>query len=96
MKLTGPSITSLRGSLNLSVQDFSKLLGVHPATVYRWEGQATCKVSPLQHALLVVLQEQVQTQDTLWRARLWEIVQIQGLIPALHFLLDTSKHRSTS
>jgi len=94
MRLTGPTITALRTSLDISVTDFAKLVGVHPSTLYRWEGQDVCKADPLQIALLTVLQEQVQTQDKLWRARLREIVQIQGLLPGLHFLLDTSKYRS--
>jgi uncharacterized Zn finger protein len=39
-RLTGKSVARLRGKLGLSVPVFAELLGVSPASVYRWESTA--------------------------------------------------------
>ena len=39
-RFTGRSVARLRGKLGLSVPEFAELLGVSPASVYRWESTA--------------------------------------------------------
>lgn len=58
--MTGDDLRGLRNSLGLTPQHLASLLGVHLATVYRWEGQKTThlRLEPLQHSLVLKLQEQ--------------------------------------
>ncbi len=46
--------------------------------------------------ILTLLDMQVRGKGKLWRASLHEILLVQGPFAALHFLLDTSKHRNLS
>jgi predicted transcriptional regulator len=97
--VTGQGLRTMRETLQLSVSDFAKLLGVHPTAVYRWEGepQRVCPVeNTLTRRLLTLLDMQVREKDKLWRASLHETLLVQGPLAALHYLIDTSKHRSRS
>ena len=55
---TGQQIAELRSALGMNVQQFAQLLGVHLATVYRWEaaGPDVVRVEALQMSLLTQLQ----------------------------------------
>jgi len=55
-RLTGKSVARLRGKLGMSVPEFAELLGVSPASVYRWESTAgPLRLHARNHELLAAL-----------------------------------------
>lgn len=65
----------------MTADQFAALLGVHPATLYRWEakGSEPVRLDPMQLRLLVALQEQAQQHQSDEARSDWA----QGLITAL-------------
>ncbi len=59
--VTGDKVKELREALNLSRSHFAPLVGVHVATVYRWEeaGTNAVRIEPFQLQLLAVIQDRV-------------------------------------
>lgn len=59
---TGRQVRALRSSLRFKPEEFASLLGVHVATVYRWEEapQKTPRIEPLQREILRVLSTQLR------------------------------------
>lgn len=39
-RVSGKTLSSLRGRLALSIDDFADAIGVHASSVYRWEAEA--------------------------------------------------------
>jgi transcriptional regulator with XRE-family HTH domain len=79
MFLTGPELHRLRESLELSTSQLAQLLGVHQATVYRWEANdGPLHMEPLQASLVARLQQALEAKKGRDRDR-W----IGGLLSAL-------------
>jgi hypothetical protein len=92
--VTGQEIQHLRERLGMGVPQFAQLLGVHVATAYRWEAQGALKVAldPLHFALLVRLQQSIDTRPTpgertQWGQELLKGVLIGGTLSGLAVLL---------
>jgi len=61
VRITGQEIKRLRNILDMSVLHFSELIGVHLATVYRWEsfGNKAPPLGPLHQRILEHLKQQL-------------------------------------
>ena len=93
--VTGQEIQHLRERLGMGVPQFAQLLGVHVATAYRWEAQGAVNVAldPLHLALLVRLQQSIDTRPTpgeraQWGQELLKGVLIGGTLAGLAVLLS--------
>ncbi|MCA9635210.1 MAG: helix-turn-helix domain-containing protein [Myxococcales bacterium] len=92
---TGDSIRALRETVGMTVDQFATLLGIHPATLYRWEakGGEAVRLDPMQLRLLVALQEQAQKHQSEadrkdWAQTLLTALLIGGGLFALFKLLE--------
>ncbi len=63
--MTGNDITQIRTDLGLEVRDFSRILNVHPATIYRWEafGDSEVRIDPIYRDLLLSFQQEVKKRQ---------------------------------
>lgn len=63
---TGTQVRHLREDIGLNGQQFAKILGVHPTSLYRWEGAVDRKVNvaPRQLQLLVVLEKEMRKRKS--------------------------------
>lgn len=94
---TGNDIQRLREALNMSPVQFASLLGIHLATLYRWEakGDAQVRLDPMQLGVLLALQEQLNRQRTAkqqeeWAAALLGALVIGGGLFALYKILEAA------
>jgi len=90
---TGDTIRSLRDALGMTAGQFAALIGVHPATLYRWEAKkgGTARLDPMQHRLLAVIHERLQAsvdRDE-WTRVLRNDLLIGGGLYALYRLLSS-------
>lgn len=93
--MTGADVVRLRQELGMSVTLFAELLGVHRASVYRWEraGGELLVLDPLPERLLLRLQQTVEQRPTngarrAWRDGLRKAVLTGGTLQGLALLLD--------
>lgn len=97
MRITGTEIKQLRDTLGMSVPHFAELLGIHLATVYRWEsvGSNAPPLGPLHQRLLAHLQQQANVRALKirqqWAGQLLQAVLIGGTLAALAQLLSNEK-----
>lgn len=61
MEITGDDIRRIRGSFGLSIDQFARVLGVHPVTLNRWElvGSKQPQIEGMAHSILVGLKQRV-------------------------------------
>lgn len=88
--MTGAEVQQLRSTLGLKPQELAGLVGVHLTTVYRWEGHGNeaLRLEPLQHALLLRLQEQARVQKPQeFGKQLIEGLLVGGTLVGLAYLL---------
>ena len=92
--MTGSDIQELRIELEMTVPQFAQLLGVHLASVYRWEAARNNEVrlDPLQVSLLARIQHAFTSRRRgagreRWRAGLLRALLFGGTLVALAFLL---------
>jgi Helix-turn-helix len=59
--ITGEDVNRIRAALNLLRSDFAEVLGVHPATVSRWEARQGDRiaVAGIPRDLLLALRDQI-------------------------------------
>lgn len=79
---TGTAIAALRGALGLSPDQFAGLLGVHPATLYRWEakGDEVVRLDPMQLRILTALQQELGKKANAQAAAEWGQVLLAALL----------------
>lgn len=86
------NLSVLRRELGVSVADFALLLGVHAATVYRWErAGAVLPESPLVHAVLELLHRgahrRAPAAQLRWARRLVRAGHLRGSLEVLTLLV---------
>ncbi|MBS0196236.1 MAG: helix-turn-helix domain-containing protein [Planctomycetes bacterium] len=61
MGITGDDIRSIRGSFGWSIDQFARVLGVHPVTLNRWElaGPKQPQIEGMAYSILVGLKQRV-------------------------------------
>ena len=90
---TGVQIRAVRASLGMTVEQFAGVVGVHQATLYRWEAKAAkvVRLDPLQTRLMFavcdVLNRQRPEEAAAWGAELAADLVIGGGLFALYRLL---------
>lgn len=66
MSITGTDIRSIRGSFGWSIDQFARVLGVHPVTLNRWElaGPKQPQIEGMAYSILVGLKQRVLRAPT--------------------------------
>lgn len=92
---TTKALDQMRADLDVSVEDFARLLGLSFMTVYNWEkSDGSIEVSDLQGRILTVLNHLcIHNPDLLWADDVRGAVTKQGGLYGLHKLL-THYYRS--
>lgn len=92
---TGHDIRDLREALNMTPSQFATLLGIHPATLYRWEakGSEPVRLDPMQLGLLTALRDEYRRRTAKgggdeWVAALVGALVVGGGLFALFKLLE--------
>ena len=99
MRITGYEIRQLRETLGMSVPHFAELLGIHLATVYRWEstGAKAPPLGPLHQRLLAHLKQQANAKTLKardqWAGELLQAVLVGGTLVALAQLLSSASQQ---
>ena len=93
---TGTMIKALREALGFTVDHFAGLMGVHPATLYRWEakGDEPARLDPMQLRILIALQDELKKKASAkaqaeWGAALLSALIIGGGLFALYKVLES-------
>lgn len=92
---TGTMIKALREALGFTADHFAGLMGVHPATLYRWEakGDEPARLDPMQLRILMALQDELKKKQTTkaqaeWGEALLSALIIGGGLFALYKVLE--------
>lgn len=61
MSITGEEIRHIRSAFGWSIDQFARVLGVHPVTLNRWElaGSAQPKIEGMAHSVLLGLRQRI-------------------------------------
>ena len=61
MAISGDEIRTIRGAFGWSIEQFARILGVHPVTLNRWElaGPAEPRIDGMPHAILLGLKDRL-------------------------------------
>jgi transcriptional regulator with XRE-family HTH domain len=91
--MTGIEVKELRRQLDMQPHGLAEMLGLHVATIYRWEshGRKVIRMEPLQQRLLEALKERLhhasakRIRDA--RGEIRKKLLVGGALPALGVVL---------
>lgn len=100
---TGNDIRDLREALGMTPAQFATLLGIHPATLYRWEakGGEPVRLDPMQLGILTALRDEFGRRTATgsgdeWVAALLGALLVGGGLFAIFKLLEAVFEESPS